>query len=283
MNIWYGRLIASFSVGIFIYALLWLAAQFREGPGFSIWNVFLLLIIYLSWEVIILYQNKTNLWSNNKYGIWTYPILIFVSTLVGTAFFLGGFYIFKWVDYFVNNNEQPSWGHMLMSLLVGAAVSLLFTTISISLNWRNRLIASEMENEGYRKLPEGFWQEKFESLFNLLKQKQNYKQRFLLKIGNSFLPVTSNEISYFYRDELVFASLADGKSIAVDYSLNQLTDLLDPSQFVRLNRQFLVNITAIEKLIAYKPGQVTVQLRPEASEEIVLSQERSAYVKKLLG
>lgn len=283
MNNWYGRLLVSFLVGLFIYALLWLAAQFREAPGFSILNIFLLFVFYLSWEAIIYYQNRSKLWLNNKFGIWTYPILVLNSLLVGTSFFMCGFYIFKWADYFLHNNEQPAWGHMLMSLLVGAAVSLLFTTISISLNWRNRLIASEMENEGYKKLPENFWQEKFESLFNLLKQKKDYKERFLLKIGNSFLPVTCEEIAYFYRDELVFASLLDGKAIAVDLSLNQLTNVLDPTQFVRLNRQFLVNIKAIEKLISYKPGQLKVELKPAISEEIILSQERSAYLKKILS
>lgn len=283
MNTWYGRLIASFAVGMFIYALLWAAAQFKEEPGFAILNIFLLFIFYVSWEAIIFYHNRTKLWSNRKFGVWTYPVLVLVSIVVGTSFFMVGFYVFKWADHFFYNSEPPAWGHMLMSLLIGAAVSLLFTTISISLNWRNRMVAAEMENEGYKKLPEKFWQEKFESLFNLLNQKRDYKERFLLKVGNTFLPVTSEEIAYFYRDEWVFARLEDGKSVPIDFSLNQLTDLLDPAQFVRLNRQFLVNIKSIEKLFAHKPGQLKVQLRPSIDEEIILSQERSSYVKKWLG
>ncbi|MBW1297012.1 LytR/AlgR family response regulator transcription factor [Aquimarina litoralis] len=118
----------------------------------------------------------------------------------------------------------------------------------------------------------------------LLKQPNapQYKERFLLRSGTSMIPVTTKDIAYFYRDELVFAKLWDNQLFPLDDSLQQLQSVLDPRIFVRLNRQLLVNIQAIDKLVPAKPGQVSVILHPPFDTEIQLSPERSRWLKQVL-
>jgi len=117
-----------------------------------------------------------------------------------------------------------------------------------------------------------------------LKQQENrdYKERFLLKMGVSMVPVKSEEIAYFYRDELVFAQLFNGKSFPMDDSLNHLQEIVNPTLFIRLNRQLLANVNAIKKLTPYKPGQLMLEIEPPFAKPIFLSQERSSWLKRFL-
>ena len=114
------------------------------------------------------------------------------------------------------------------------------------------------------------------------REKPVYKERFLLKSGNSMTPVKIDDIAYFYRDELVFAKLFDNKLFPLDDSLHQLQRMINPDKFIRLSRQLLVNINAIKKLIPSKPGQLSVILTPEYYTEIHLSPERSRWLKLVL-
>lgn len=115
-------------------------------------------------------------------------------------------------------------------------------------------------------------------------QKQEYRERFLLKTGTQLAPVMTKDIAWFHRkDELVFAHTFNNESFLVDFSLNFLQKEVDPRQFFRLNRQLLVNLGAIHRLAAYKPGQTTVMLHPPYGEDLHLSQERSGRLKAVLG
>ncbi len=118
---------------------------------------------------------------------------------------------------------------------------------------------------------------------DLMQNKQSsFKERFLLKTGNHMTPVKSEEIAYFYRADFVFAKTFDDVSYVLDYSLNQLQEILDNQMFIRLNRQFLVNVNSIKKLIPTKPGQLQIEVSPNYHEEIHLSQERSTRLRQML-
>lgn len=110
-----------------------------------------------------------------------------------------------------------------------------------------------------------------------------YKTRFLLKSGNALVPVLTDQIAYFFRQDIVFAKTVEGKVFPIDFSLGQLQSQLDPKQFVRLNRQLLVNVTSIVKLRSSKPGQLHIELQPVYHEKVQISQERSSWLKRFLS
>ena len=109
-----------------------------------------------------------------------------------------------------------------------------------------------------------------------------YKKRFLMKLGDSLIPVLTNQIAYFFRQEIVFAKTFEGKVFPMDISLGQLQSQLDSNQFVRLNRQILANVEAIARLKGSKPGQLILELNPEYHKKIEISQERSSWLKHFL-
>lgn len=133
--------------------------------------------------------------------------------------------------------------------------------------------------------PELDWSAKYMSLLQQypIPEPQTYKNRFLLKTGNTLVPVLTDQIAYFFRQEIVFAKTFDGRVFPVDFSLGQLQSRLDPKAFVRLNRQLLANVTSIVQLRSSKPGQFTIELQPTYHEPIQVSQERSSWLRHFLS
>jgi two-component system LytT family response regulator len=68
----------------------------------------------------------------------------------------------------------------------------------------------------------------------------------------------------------------------VEYTLEQLESLLDPSQFFRLNRQFLAQLPAVRRLVPHFGGKLLVELAPAPSDEVLVSKEKASAVKHWL-
>src|SRR5687767_863132 len=84
-----------------------------------------------------------------------------------------------------------------------------------------------------------------ESLVRQLQQQlqpKEYRKRFLVKYAQKLVSVDVDEISYFYSDgRLNFFKTADNKKYAVDYTMDELEDMLDPEKFFRISRSFYVS------------------------------------------
>lgn len=116
-------------------------------------------------------------------------------------------------------------------------------------------------------------------------QKPSYKSRFVVKSGAQLHAVPAGEILYFFHeDKIVWLKRSDGKRFAVDFTLEQLEDLLNPEQFFRLNRKFIANFDAIQGVTAYTNSRLKIQLpgMPDA-EKILISRERVKDFKVWFG
>ncbi|GAA4404436.1 hypothetical protein GCM10023187_21760 [Nibrella viscosa] len=76
--------------------------------------------------------------------------------------------------------------------------------------------------------------------------------------------------------------MQDGRRFIVDYTMEDLETLVDPRQFFRLNRQYLANLSAIQKIHNYFNGKLKLELRPESAEEVLVSRERAPSFKNWL-
>jgi DNA-binding LytR/AlgR family response regulator len=104
---------------------------------------------------------------------------------------------------------------------------------------------------------------------------RNYRERFLVKFGNAFTYIQAQEMRFCYaEDSLVFTRLADGKKYSLDYTLEQLEQLLNPTQFFRINRKILLHIEAVDKIHPYFNNRLKLELQPSPGFEIVVSRER---------
>ncbi len=112
--------------------------------------------------------------------------------------------------------------------------------------------------------------------------RNQYKSRFLIKAGEKYRSVPVSEISHFYISErIIFLSDFQGKIYDVDYSLEQLQNMLDPRKFFRINRECIVNINAISTMYNYSSSRLQLTLKNgEKKEEFVVSRDKVADFKK---
>ncbi len=137
------------------------------------------------------------------------------------------------------------------------------------------------------------WQQRFSAspvnvaqLIHELKQQQpkSWRSRFLVKQGQKLLSVEINEIAYFYADGRVcFFITWNRQKYIVDYTIEELEQMLDPQQFYRANRAFILNIKAIGQIHNYFNGKLKLQLQPEIDREVLISREKATEFKEWMG
>ena len=126
-----------------------------------------------------------------------------------------------------------------------------------------------------------------ESLVKQLQQQlqpKEFRKRFLVKHAQKLVSVDVDEISYFYSDgRLNFFKTADNKKYVVDYTMEELEDMLDPEKFFRISRSFYVAVEAIDKIDDYFGNRLILQLKPAVDKEALVSREKVSDFKKWMG
>ena len=109
---------------------------------------------------------------------------------------------------------------------------------------------------------------------------KDYKKRFAVKTPKGIFIVNVDDIAFIRAEEgLVFSMTKNHKKFALNYSLNELEQLLDPAVFFRLNRGEIVNVNFIEKLENYFNDRLSVSLR-NVDEKLISSASRTAALRK---
>ncbi|NBC09557.1 MAG: response regulator [Bacteroidetes bacterium] len=110
----------------------------------------------------------------------------------------------------------------------------------------------------------------------------NHKTRFVVKAGHQFLSIKTSSVLYFFSEhKLTWLRHKDGKKHQLDYSLEQLEQLLDPTQFYRINRQHIVQIESVAQTTIYSNARLKLLLSD--GEEVVVSRDRVAGFRQWLG
>ena len=125
-----------------------------------------------------------------------------------------------------------------------------------------------------------------EALLNLIGKSKttDYKERFMITVGTKIRSIETTEIAYFYLEEkVVFLVTKDGLTLPVDYSLDKLTQLLNPKHFFRISRQFLVSLPAIQTIHTISAGKLKLDLIPKSRQEVFVSGDRMTEFKEWLG
>ena len=113
--------------------------------------------------------------------------------------------------------------------------------------------------------------------------KKEYKERFLIKTGQQLTYLPVENIAYFYSDDgLIFASQKNGKRHNLDYTLDQLTAILNPDDFFRINRKIVIHLQAIQKIHTYFNSRLKLKLIPATELETIVSRDRVSDFKKWL-
>jgi len=116
----------------------------------------------------------------------------------------------------------------------------------------------------------------FQQLINSLNQEKTFKTHFLVSVkGNKMVPLLTSEIAYFSIDSgNVIAKTFDEKILQLDFNLDELTSKLNPKEFFRANRQFIISKSAVKEVDFWFNSRLSLNLKVTVPEKILVSRTR---------
>lgn len=113
--------------------------------------------------------------------------------------------------------------------------------------------------------------------------KKEYKHRFMVKVGNQYRSFNVADIAFFKSNEgLIYLTTHSGQAYPIEYSIEQLDTILNPIQFFRINRKYMVSVKAVVEIHTYFNSRLLLKLLPKEEEQIIVSRERTTNFKKWL-
>jgi DNA-binding LytR/AlgR family response regulator len=101
------------------------------------------------------------------------------------------------------------------------------------------------------------------------------KERFVIKVGEHLKTIETVDIHFFYSlEKTTFAQTKDGRKHILDYTLDQLEDLLSKDLFFRINRKYIIGLGSIQDMITHVNSRLKLALKSSDDNEIVVARER---------
>ncbi|HCZ37726.1 MAG TPA: DNA-binding response regulator [Cytophagales bacterium] len=110
---------------------------------------------------------------------------------------------------------------------------------------------------------------------------RTYKNRFMVKLGDHIKSITADQISLFFADGRdVYLITNQLRKFIIDYTLENLDEILDPKIFNRINRSYIVNIRAIQDVVVYSNSRLKITPHIKWEPEIIVSREKVSDFKE---
>lgn len=115
----------------------------------------------------------------------------------------------------------------------------------------------------------------------LMQMSKSYKTRFMVKVGDHIRSIRTENVALFYAEgRTVFLMTHKEKRYIIDFKLESLESSLDPDEFFRVNRSFIVNINAISDVVVYSNSRLKILLNFDFEKEIIVSREKVNQLKE---
>jgi DNA-binding LytR/AlgR family response regulator len=113
---------------------------------------------------------------------------------------------------------------------------------------------------------------------------KSYKSRFLVKVGEKIQTIDVRDVAFFYsEDKFTFLQTRQGKRFIVDYTLDEIEEMVNPDSFFRLNRKYISAIGSIREVFTYSNSRLKIHLENCTDHDILISRERMGAFKIWLG
>jgi two-component system LytT family response regulator len=107
-------------------------------------------------------------------------------------------------------------------------------------------------------------------------------ERIASRVGERTTVLDVARVTHFFsKDKLTFA-VSGGRDHAIDYTLAELEERLDPRRFVRIHRATIANLAFIAELYPGVDG-VLIRLKDEGKTELSVARDRVRDLKDRLG
>ena len=129
--------------------------------------------------------------------------------------------------------------------------------------------------------------DRFQSYYQkyLNSKTKHFRKRFLVKQGRDWMSIDVRDIAWFSVDaKICVLKTWDNQRFLVNTSLEDLVDLLNPEEFFKANRNYIIHIKSIRSVSPYFGGKLVVNLQPTpGSDRVLVSKERAGKLKEWMG
>ncbi|MEL7271606.1 MAG: LytTR family DNA-binding domain-containing protein [Bacteroidota bacterium] len=127
--------------------------------------------------------------------------------------------------------------------------------------------------------------QQFQEMLQIIKtEKRRYKSTYLVHQRDTLVPLGVDEIAYFTIDMGTVKAISfDKNEYIIDKKLEDIEVEIDPDQFFRANRQFIVQRKAVDNLQLYFNGKLILNLNPKPSEQVMVSKIKAPRLKQWIS
>lgn len=113
---------------------------------------------------------------------------------------------------------------------------------------------------------------------------KTYRNRLSVKIGSNVRVLLISEVECFYSENKgTYAHTFDNRDYPLDTTLDALEAELDPSEFFRVSRKFIVPMRASREISVYSNSRLKLNLPSYRGEEVIVSRERVPDFRSWIG
>lgn len=117
----------------------------------------------------------------------------------------------------------------------------------------------------------------------LLTPVQKFRDKLLIPVKDKLVPVGMEEISFFYTsDKSTRVYLKNGKWYPYSRTLEQIEESLNPKDFIRANKQFVIARASVVNITIWFDSRLLITPDVESPERIYVSKNKAAEFKAWL-
>ncbi len=112
---------------------------------------------------------------------------------------------------------------------------------------------------------------------------RKFKERFVVKIGEHIRTLEVADTTFFFSQEkATYLQNADHKRFIIDYTLEQVQELIDPEDFYRINRKYLISMRAVKDIVSYSNSRLRIILNGSDEMDAIVSRDKVQDFKRWL-
>lgn len=113
---------------------------------------------------------------------------------------------------------------------------------------------------------------------------KEFKKRFSVKIGTQIKVITIDEIECIYSENKgTYIHTLDNRNYLIDNSLEVIEKELNPNQFFRISRKFIIPLHSVKEIQMYSNSRLKIILPTYNDDEVIVAREKVSDFKDWIG
>jgi DNA-binding LytR/AlgR family response regulator len=113
---------------------------------------------------------------------------------------------------------------------------------------------------------------------------RTFKKRFTIKMGQQLKMINIDEVECFFSENKgTYLHTFENRNYLLDATLEQLETELDPQNFFRVSRKFIIPMKGIKEIQLHSNSRLKVILPSYKEDEVIVSREKVTDFKNWLG